>query len=91
MVEIRVVVDDSTHALGLIRRLVKLFDRRAVSFDSSRREVVVTSEWESRSVVHVIDAVEAWLAEEGGADSATLSIGNRSYTMAGSSPLRASR
>ena len=51
---------------------------------------MVRSEWESRGVVHVIDAVEAWLAEDD-VDSATLSIGNRSYTMAGPTPLRANR
>jgi hypothetical protein len=64
-------------------RLAGIFDRSSLSFDRSRKEVRVTSEWESRSVVHVVDAVAAWLAEND-ADSATLSIGNRSYKMAGS-------
>jgi len=83
MVEIRVAVADATHVPGLMRRLAGLFDRSSLSFDRTRQEVRVTSEWESRSVVHVVDAVEAWLAEND-ANSATLSIGNRSYTMAGS-------
>jgi hypothetical protein len=88
MVEIRVSVADATRVPGLMRRLAGLFDRSSLSFDGSRKEVRVTSEWESRSVVHVVDAVAAWLAEND-ADSATLSIGNRSYTMAGSHAVKA--
>jgi hypothetical protein len=83
MVEIRVAVADATRVPGLMRRLAGLFDRSSLSFDGSRKEVRVISEWESRSVVHVVDAVAAWLAEND-ADSATLWIGNRSYTMTGS-------
>jgi hypothetical protein len=83
MVEIRVAVADATRVPGLMRRLAGLFDRSSLSFDRSRKEVRITSEWESRSVDHVVDVVTAWLAESD-ADSATLSIGNRSYTMAGS-------
>ena len=81
MVEIRVAVVDATCVPGLMRRLAGLFGRSALSFDRSRKEIRVKSEWESRGVVHVVDAVEAWL-EEDGADSATLSLGERSYTMA---------
>ena len=88
MVEIRVSVVDATRVPGLMRRLAGLFDRSSLSFDGSRKEVRVTSEWESRSVVHVVDAVAAWLAEND-ADSATLSIGNRSYTMSGSNAVGA--
>jgi hypothetical protein len=83
MVEIRVSVADAARVPGLMLQLAGLFDRSSLSFDRSRKEVRVTSEWESRSVVHVVDAVATWLAEND-ADSATLSIGNRSYTMAGS-------
>lgn len=90
MVEIYVAVDDRTRVSALMWRLAGLFDRSSLSFDRSRNEVRVTSEWESRGVVHVVDAVEAWFAEDGGA-SATLSIGERSYTLRGSSPLGASR
>jgi hypothetical protein len=89
MVEIRVTVDDATRVPGLMRRLGGLFDRSSVSFDRSRKEVRVESEWESRSVVRVVDAVEAWLAE-GAGPSATLSIDDRSYTLAASAPLAAS-
>jgi len=90
MVDIRVAVADATRVPGLMLRLAGLFDRSSLSFDRSRKEVRVTSEWESRSVVHVVDAVAAWLAEND-ADSATLSIGNRSYKMAGSQSVGAAR
>jgi len=88
MVEIRVAVPDDTCGHGLMRRLVGLFDRSSVSFDGAQREVRVRSEWESRSVVQVLGAVESWLAEDG-PDSAKLSIGDRSYTMIGAAPLAA--
>lgn len=89
MVEIHVEVDDATQAHGLMRRLVALFDRSAVSFDGSRKEIRVESEWESRGVVTVIDAIEAWIEEDGGT-CAMLSIGDRSYTLT-APPLAASR
>ena len=82
MVEIRVAVPDAAEAYGLLQRLAALFDRSSVSFDGTRREVRVRSEWESRSVVKVIDAVQSWLAADGVA-SAELSVGDRSYTLAG--------
>jgi hypothetical protein len=82
MVEIKVAVEEGAGALGLLQRLVVLFERSAVSFDSTRNEVHVRSEWESRSVVQVIDTVESWLASDG-IGSATLSIGRNSYTMLG--------
>jgi hypothetical protein len=82
MVEIRVAVADTAGAHGLLRRLVGLFDRSAVSFDGTRNEVRVHSEWESRSVVEVISTVESWLAADG-ISSAKLSVGDRSYTMVG--------
>jgi hypothetical protein len=82
MVEIRVAVTDATRVHELTRRLSPLFDSSSVSFDRARKEVRVRSEWESRSVVEVIDAVQAWLAADG-LDSARLSVGDRSYTMVG--------
>ena len=88
MVEIRVALTDSTGAHGLLRRLAGRFDRSSVSFDGTRNEVRVRSEWESRSVVQVIDAVQSWL-EADGVDSAKLSVGDRSYTMVGSAGLGA--
>jgi hypothetical protein len=82
MVEIRVAVPDAAEAEGLFARLAALFGRSSVSFDGTHNELRVHSEWESRSVVAVIDAVQSWLAACG-VDSAKLSIGDRSYTMAG--------
>ena len=80
MVEIRVAVTDATRIQGLMRRLGTLFDRSSVSYDGVRGQVRVRSEWESRSVVEVIDAVQSWL-EADGLGSARLSVGDRSYTM----------
>jgi hypothetical protein len=82
VVEIRVAVPDAARAHGLLTRLAALFGRSSVSFDGTHNEVRVCSEWESRSVVAVIDAVQSWLAADG-VDSAKLSIGDRSYTMTG--------
>ena len=82
MVEIRVAVTDPTRAHGLLRRLTLLFGRSAVWFDGTLNEVRVRSEWESRSVVHVIEIVQLWLRADG-IESAQLSIGERSYTMDG--------
>jgi hypothetical protein len=86
MVEIRVSVADATVARGLVQRLARLFDRSSVSFDGALSEVRVRSEWESRAVVSVINAVESWLAADG-VGSAKLSIGDRSYTMVDSTRL----
>ena len=82
MVEIRVAVTDATRIHGLMSRLGRLFDHSSVWFDGARGEVRVRSEWESRSVVAVIDAVQSWL-EADALGSAKLSIGDRSYTMVG--------
>lgn len=82
MVEIRVAVADATRVHALMSRLGRLFDQSSVSFDGARGEVHVRSEWESRSVVEVIDAVQSWLQADG-LGSARLSIGDRSYTMVG--------
>lgn len=86
MVEIRVSVADLTGAPLLMRRLAGLFDSSSISLDRPHREVRVESEWESRAVMGVVEVVEAWLEEDGG-ESATLSIGDRSYTLFTSTPL----
>jgi hypothetical protein len=90
MVEICVGVADSAFADGLMQRLGRLFDRSSVSFDGGRGEVRVRSEWESRSVIEVIEVVEGWLAADG-VDSARLSIGDRSYMMVGPACLATAR
>ena len=82
MVEICVAVVDLDTVHGLVQRLTTLFDGPSVSFDPARCEVRVRSEWESRSVVQVIDLVESWIATDG-PDFVRLSIGDRSYTMRG--------
>jgi hypothetical protein len=86
MVEIRVGVADARGVHGLMRRLAGVFDRTSVSFDGTRKEVRVRSEWESRAVVQVLRAVEAWLAEDG-LGSAEVSIGDRSYTLVAPAPI----
>jgi len=91
MVEIRVAVADDTSVHGLMRRLADIFDRSAISFERSCNEVRVESEWESRAVMGVIDAVKAWIDEEGGGTGARLSIGAHSYQLEGARPLRAVR
>jgi hypothetical protein len=88
MVESRVAVADAAGAHGLLRRLAGLFDRSSVSFDGTRKEIRVCSEWGSRSVVKVIGTVESWLAADS-IDSAKLSVGARSYTMVGPAGLGA--
>lgn len=82
MVEICVEVPGAAEAHGLLRRLVVLFDRSSVTFDATQNELRIRSEWESRSIVAVIDAVQSWLAADGVA-FARLSVGHRSYTLAG--------
>jgi hypothetical protein len=88
MVEIRVEVPDAAGALGLIRTLRAVFDRYSVSFDGTRNEVRVRSEWESRSVDNVIDRLESWVAAVG-VGSAKVSIDDRYYTIVGRAPLAA--
>ncbi len=79
MVEIRVAVaDGAVH--GLMRRLVAVFGRAAVSFDSVCNEVQVISDWGSRAVDQILHEVESGLAEDG-AGSATVKIGDLAYTV----------
>ena len=89
MLEIRVAVADATGVDCLVRRLLSVFDWSSVSFDEPGKEVRVRSEWESRTAVLVLNAVEAWLAEVG-VGSAKLSIGDRSCTMVGPVPITSS-
>jgi hypothetical protein len=89
MVEMRVAVADATGVHGLVQRLAGVFDQSSVSFDGPRKEVRIRSDWESRAVLLVLDAVETWLAENG-VGSAKLSLGDRSYTMVGPLPVTSS-
>src|SRR5215203_956882 len=89
MVDIRVAVEDVTRVPALVGRLAKIFERSSISFDRSRNEVFVESEWESRTVLGVLDVVQAWLTENG-ARSTTLSIGDCSYRLFSSTQLAVS-
>jgi hypothetical protein len=89
MVEIRVAVTNTAGVHGLARRLASVLDWSSVSFDEPGKEVRVRSELESRTIVLVVNAVEAWLAEDG-VGSVKLSIGNRAYTMVGPVPITSS-
>ena len=80
MVEIRIAVADPVAVHGLMRRFVDVFGRAAVSYDGTHNEVHVRSEWGSRAVDQVIDAVRAWLSEDG-VPSARLAIGDADYTV----------
>ncbi len=82
MFEIRVSVADAARAYTLMRRLAGQSDLSSVSFDWTRKEVRVRSEWESRAVVQVNRSVGSWL-EANGVGSAMLSISDRSHTMVG--------
>jgi benzoyl-CoA reductase/2-hydroxyglutaryl-CoA dehydratase subunit BcrC/BadD/HgdB len=85
MVDIRVRVDDTSRVPDLMQRLAKLFNRSSLSFDGGTKEIRIASEWESRTVVVVIEAVHSWVAENDAC--ATLSIGDRSYTAGASAPV----
>ena len=84
--EIRISVDDVTLAPELMRRLAGLFDSSAVSWDRAHSDVLVESEWGSRGVAGLLEIVLTWI-EEGGVASATLSMGDRSHTLVGSTPV----
>jgi signal transduction histidine kinase len=84
MVEIDVASVDAPLVDGLLRNLRRLFDSSVVSYDGVRKRISVGSEWESRSFVAVIEAVQSWI-DESGVASALLPVGNRSYALVGPS------
>jgi hypothetical protein len=90
MVEIRVIVEDDVNVHGLMRTLAALFGSSAISFDRSCNEVRVDAEWESRAVVSVTDAVQAWIGEAG-VRGASLWIGEDSYQLEAARPLPVGR
>lgn len=59
MVEIRVAVADAAGVHAVAQRLTRALGRSSVSFDGPHDEVRVRSEGESRTVVLLLDAVEA--------------------------------
>src|SRR3954447_23362693 len=80
MVEIEVTVADGARVHGLMRRLRELFGPTAVAYDSTAKTVDVRAEWESRTVVAVVEAVRAWM-DESGVASTSLAIGDQSFTL----------
>lgn len=84
MVEIDVAFVDATLVDGLLGNLRRLFDSSVVNYDGVRKRISVGSEWESRSFVAVIEAVQRWI-DESGAAAALLPVGNRSYALIGPS------
>jgi signal transduction histidine kinase len=81
MVEINVMDADAAVVDALVLRLHRLFDRSTVSYDAVRKQLRVGS-GEEGSAVAVVQTVESWL-DESGVASASLTIGNRSYAVAG--------
>ena len=61
MVQNPVVVPTAAGVHGHLRRLAVAFDWSSVSLNGPQKEVGGRSEWDSRGVVHVVDAVEVWL------------------------------
>ena len=82
MVEIRITVTDPALVHALMLRLRRLFAPPSVTFDPASSQVRVCSEWESRAVVEVVDAVQQWV-NEGDSGAAELAVGNRHYTLEG--------
>ena len=81
--EISVALLDVSDAQGLVQRLAGALEA-TVSVDVGRTEIRVRTPGEShRAVVRVVDVVGRWL-EQGHAESAKLSLGERSYTLTGS-------
>src|SRR4051812_29276687 len=81
MVEIRIAVAEPELVHGLMRRLRRLFDSSSVSYDGGSKEVQIFSDWESRTAVDLIDAVQAWVDETGLGPTEVI-VGERSYTIA---------
>lgn len=81
--EISVALLDGSDAQGLAQRLAGDLGA-TVSVDIGRTEIRVRPPGEThRAVIRVVDVVGGWL-EQGHAESATLSLGERSYTLVGS-------
>ena len=87
--EIQVSVPDTASAARLAQRLAGASDAVSVSFEPGRKDLRLQTKRESnRAVVDVIAVVDAWLAEAG-AGGARVSVGQRSFTMAGPGQIQA--
>lgn len=88
--EISVAPADVSDAQGLVQRLAGALEA-TVSFDAGRKEIRVRPENESNgAILRVVDVVEGWL-EQGYAESAKLSLGERSYMLVGSGQIASPR
>ena len=82
MVESRVVVGNAAGVHGTCGGAPFVFDGASASFGRPRTEVPVPSGRESRGVVRVADAAEAWLE---------LRMGGHSHTVIGPVQVRSTR
>jgi hypothetical protein len=88
--EISVALLDVSDAQGLVQRLAGALEA-TVSVDIGRPEIRVRPTCEShRAVIRVVDVVAGWL-EQGHAESAKLSLGERSYTLVGGGQIASPR
>ena len=80
-VEFLVAPSNVATAQRLVLHLTEAFGQRSVSFDIDHRDVRVSAGRDvNRAIGAVLDAVDAWLSEDGGG-SAQIWLGSRSYTM----------
>jgi hypothetical protein len=88
--EISVALPEVSDAQGLAQRLAGAL-QATVSVDIGQTEIRVRPPGESHlEVIRVVDVVGGWL-EQGHAESATLSLGERSYTLVGSGQIASPR
>ena len=74
---------DLSEIRGLANRLAGIIEPASIWLEGNPDSVSVHAEVESEHAINgVIDAVQQWLAAHG-AESASLSIGDRSYTLVG--------
>jgi hypothetical protein len=88
--EISVALPELSDAQGLVQQLTDALDA-TVLFDIGRKEIRVRPGNESHgAILRVVDVVGSWL-EHGHAESARLSLGERSYTLVGSGQIASPR
>jgi hypothetical protein len=77
------LAENLTDVRSLATRLAGIIEPASIWLEGNRDDISVHAEVESEHAINrVIDAVQEWLAAHG-ADSASLSIGDRSYTLIG--------
>lgn len=79
---LRISVEDSGAAGGLLQKLFGVFSAETVSFDAGRREVRVEPRGDSdRALVQALAAIEDWLGENGNGPT-RINVDGHSYLMA---------